>query len=173
MQGNLAFGKSLNVRSTNMYFAGDLDYFVDPNISVRGGAQYFIGSFGAQELFAEKHAGFAGASYHIKTKGKVDPYLGMMPGFAISRLSPEGAGIEEGAVVAADIPWTLNPLLSAHAGVNYFASKYFNLFLNVQYATGSHFSNAPAVALDELTVSFGLGYMIWAKNGKLSFRNSS
>jgi hypothetical protein len=172
MQGNLSFAKSLTSASTNMYLTGDLDYFIDRKISVRGAANYFIGSFGRQELFDQKHTGFAGFSYHIGTSGNIDPYVGLMPGFAFSRLTAEGAGITEGGPVAATLSWTFNPLLSAHVGVNYYASKYFNFFVHLQYVTGSHFSNVPAVAMDELAVSFGLGYMLWARNGRVSFRKA-
>ncbi len=170
MQGNLSFGKSLTSPTTNMYLTGDLDYFIDPKISVRGAANYFIGSFGRQELFDQKHTGFVGASYHIGTSGNIDPYVGLMPGFAFSKLTPEGAGVHHEGEVEAVLPWTFNPLLSAHVGVNYYASKYFNFFVHLQYVTGSHFSNAPVVAMDELAVSFGLGYMLWARDGRLSFR---
>jgi hypothetical protein len=46
----------------------------------------------------------------------------------------------------------------------------FNVFINVKYQTGKHFSDIAPQSLDEVKISFGLGYMLWARKHWVRFR---
>ena len=54
--------------------------------------------------------------------------------------------------------------------MNFFANKYFNVFVNVKYQRGKHFSDVSAQSLEELKITLGLGYMLWARKGYCKFR---
>ena len=54
--------------------------------------------------------------------------------------------------------------------MNFFANKYFNVFVNVKYQRGKHFSDVSAQSLEELKITLGLGYMLWGRKGYCKFR---
>jgi len=56
---------------------------------------------------------------------------------------------------------TFNPLYSGLVGMNYYATKFFHLFISARYLSGKHLSNAPEpLRLDEFRFSFGLGFNV-------------
>jgi len=169
LQGNLAFGAPLTRNGTNMYFAGDIDYYVKGNVSVNGGLFYFVGEYGGQDVFKQNSSLFAGLSYHFPTNNHLDPYVGIQPGVALSQLNSESTLFAEKADLSS-FRATVNPLFSINAGMNFFANRYFNVFVNVKYQRGKHFSDVSAQSLEELKLTLGLGYMIWTKGKKITFR---
>ena len=168
-QGNLAFGTTLTRNATNMYFAADVDYYITENVSVNGGVFYFVGEYGGQDVFAQNHSLFAGFSYHFPTNNKIDPYVGFQPGVTLSQLNRESV-----LFVNKYPDWffksSVNPLFSINAGVNFYANKYFNVFVNVKYQKGKHFSDIPAQSLEELKLTLGLGYMLWTGKKYCNFK---
>lgn len=163
-QGNLAFGIPLNRNATDMYFAGDVDYYVKDNVSINGGIFYYVGQNGGEDYFNKNHSLFAGMAYHFKTSNKLDPYVGFQPGLSLTQLNLIGGEEAETSI---------NPLFSVNTGVNYFANRFFNVFVNVKYQTGKHYSEVSAKSLSELKLTLGLGYMLWARKGYCKFRKPS
>jgi len=170
-QGNIALGSPVGSGGTNIYLGGELEYYVDPDVSIRGEIFYFLGDFGTNTTFNHNHSGFLGALYHIKTNGHFDPYLGIAPGYAISQLKKQDLifiAPYEGQI--STYPVTVNPLLSFDAGFNYYANRFFNLFIHVKYVMGKHYSDIEPVSLNEVKMTFGLGYHIWATKKHVGFR---
>ena len=168
-QGNLAFGTPLTRSATNMYFAGDVDYYLKGNVSVNGGIFYFVNEYGGQDVFKQNHSLFAGFSYHFPTSNHLDPYIGIQPGVSLSQLNSESLLFID-VVAMSSFEASINPLFSVNAGMNFFANKYFNVFVNVKYQRGKHFSDIPAQSIEELKITLGLGYMLWARKGYCNFR---
>lgn len=168
-QGNLAFGKPLTRSATSMYFASDVDYYLKGNVSVNGGVFYFVNEYGGQDVFKKNHSLFAGFSYHFPTNNSLDTYVGIQPGVSLSQLNPESPLFID-VVSLSSFEASINPLFSVNAGMNFFANKYFNVFVNVKYQRGKHFSDVSAQSLEELKITLGLGYMLWAREGYCKFR---
>jgi hypothetical protein len=170
VQGNLALGQPLKTTGTNMYWTGDLDYYCRDNISISSGLFYFFGSFGGTKLFKENHCGYLGASYHFKTKGHFDPFIGILPGYSIAQMNANSVVFNDSTKPRSSFPLSFNPLILFNAGFTYYANRFFNVFIHVKYQVGKHFSDISPVSLDELKVSFGLGYMIWVRKKYVKFR---
>jgi hypothetical protein len=170
VQGNLALGKPLRTAGTNMYWVADLDVYCRDNISISSGAFYSFGSFGGPKLFKENHCAYLGATYHFKTDGHFDPFIGILPGFSVARLNKNSIVFSDTAKPQSSYPLSFNPLFMVSAGVTYYANRFFNVFIHAKYQTGKHFSDVAPVSLEELKISFGLGYMIWARKKYFHFR---
>jgi hypothetical protein len=166
IQGNVGLGKSLAFNANNIYWVGDLDYFLRGNISVRSGFYAFLGSYGGDEVFQHNHTAYLGVSYHFPTNNNLDPYISILPSYVVSRIDPNGIYSEVPSAYKA----SFNPAIGVGAGITFYANRFFNVFANVHYIKGSHFSDISAIPLDELKVSFGLGYMIWARKKHVNFR---
>ena len=168
-QGNLAVGNPLNRGATNMYITGDIDYYLKGNISVNGGIFYFVNEYGGQAVFQQNHSLFAGFSYHFPTNNHLDAYVGVQPGVSLSQLNSESTLFIDD-IAFSSFEATINPLFSVNAGMNFFANKYFNVFANVKYQRGKHFSDISAQSIEELKITLGLGYMLWGRKGYCKFR---
>lgn len=171
-QGNIAMGTMLEQSLANYYLAGELEYYTSSSISIRGSSSFLLGTSSDIEGFSSNHSILLGALYHLKTKNNLDPFIGIEPGFAISKLCgcnnpdleyslPERKGSK--------LPTTANPIFTTALGFNYFANKYFNLFANARLILGKHYSDIGAVSLNEFKVSFGLGFHLWTKKGSFKF----
>ena len=152
-QVTISPGFMLNEGVTNIYIHGDLEYFVEDNISVRGDFYYYLNTIGDKKPFIANNATFFGAVYHFPTASSLDPYIGIQPGVAYSQANTQ--------LLIYDNKATANPLISSVAGINYYASKIFHLFMSVRYVSGKHLSDAPSpLSLNEVKLSFGLGWNI-------------
>ncbi len=139
----------------NVYISGDLEYYINGNISIRSESYLFLNSLNNPDSpLLQNHQLFSGASYHFRPDKLLDLYVGFQPGIAYSQtslpqLEPTDPSMSEA---------TLNPLISGMVGVNYFATKLFHLFINTRYVSGKHLSNAPTpLSLNEFRITFGLG----------------
>lgn len=147
--GTINFGRLTKEEQTNIYLQGVLEYFVTKNITSRGDIYYYLKS-GNQQLLNLNHQLFAGASYHFNTNSNFVPYLGIEPGVGLTQASF--------VIMNGENNIEASPLISAVAGFNYYASKWFHLFIDARYVTGKHLSNQKMISLDELRLSFGLGF---------------
>ncbi|PCJ89840.1 MAG: hypothetical protein COA57_00560 [Flavobacteriales bacterium] len=170
MQGNIAIGTPTKIGGTNIYLGGDLEYYLKDNISIRGDFYYFLGSFGSTDVFKQNHSGYLGAMYHIPTNGHFDPYVGIQPGYVISQLKNPDVMTSDDYRAGSNFPVTVNPLFSACAGFNYYANRFFHLFMHVKYQTGKHYSDIETIPLNEVKIAFGLAYMIWWRKDHFAFR---
>ncbi len=160
VQGTLAFG-FMNNSVKNLYVHGDLGYFLNERLSVRGDTYYFIGNISDTSKFNKNHNVFAGAFYHLNENNQFDPYIGFQPGIAYSQLS-DYSEINPNLPASA-FPATFNPVFAGIVGFNYFGSKWFHLFINARLIKGKHLSDVSPRYLDELRLSFGLGFNIGVK----------
>jgi hypothetical protein len=129
--------------------------FLQQRIHVRGDMFYYLGASGDRPRFDLNHQIFTGAFYHFSEK-QFQPYVGFQPGIAITRSSEyetlnSGTGELERKI-------TTNPIGGAAAGFTYFGEKFFFLFFETRYIFGKHKTNSYPVYLDELRLSFGLGF---------------
>ena len=165
-QSTIATGAMFDPQLSNIYLHGSLEYYTDPSLSIRGDSYYFLKTLGdGYSIYFEKnHSTFAGASYHFKTNGNLDPYFAFQPGVAASQVNydvcPDSMLCYIGST---NSKLTLSPLLSGVLGFNYYAPKIFHLFLEARYVQGKHLSEAGSVSLNELKFSFGLGFNINVK----------
>lgn len=170
-QGTLATGSMLgpgNIHGTNnIYLHGNLEYYIDDLISVRGDSYYFLNSLNGDNILLKNHSSFAGVSYHFRTKNHIDPYFGIQPGLSITQANlnpcPEGAMCFLGPIPDKT---SASPLLSGVVGFNYYAQKVFHLFIEARYQHGTHLSNMDPVSLSELKFSFGLGWNLDVKKAQ-------
>ncbi|TND08742.1 MAG: hypothetical protein FD123_1958 [Bacteroidetes bacterium] len=161
-EGWFAPGVMLNQKATNFYIHGDLEYYIDRHISIRGDGFFFIGSSSDQKPFEFHHSWFSGAAWHFgKTSTEssgmadhFDPYIGFAPGLSITK-SVQGVQILPGEFQSTKF----NPLFSPYLGFNFYAQKIFHLFVEARYVGGTHFPDyAAPVSLSEIRFSFGLGW---------------
>lgn len=139
----------------NVYITGDLEYYLNNRVSVRSEAFLFLNSLdNPGSPLLQNHQLFSGASYHFRPDKPLDVYIGFQPGIAYSQVSL----VQLEPTDPAESTATLNPLVSGIVGVNYFATKFFHLFVNGRYVSGKHLSNAPEpMSLNEFRLQFGLG----------------
>ncbi|MCI5058913.1 MAG: porin family protein [Flavobacteriales bacterium] len=170
--GNIGFGSFNNSSNTNVYINSGLNYYVSNNVSIRSSLNYFVTSSGSSEdLFDQNHSQLVGCGIHLKTKNQLDPYLSIMPGLALSRVKRNANLLDDYPSLAfSENKSSINPLFAVGIGANYFANKIFNIYFHLQYASGKHFSDAEAISLNELKFSVGLGWHLWARNNRLSFK---
>jgi len=151
--GTISFGGMTKHEQTNIYLHGVTEYFVSNQITARGDIYYYLKS-GDKQMLNQNHQLFAGASYHFNTTSNFVPYVGLQPGIALTQANfvPIAIGINNENNVEA------SPLISGVVGFNYFASKWFHLFIDGRYVSGKHLSNQKVITLDEFRLSFGLGF---------------
>jgi hypothetical protein len=150
----------------NTYLHGDLEYYLSPNVSVRSESYYFLSTYQGTEIFSKNHSNFAGIMYHFNTKGHLNPYIGFQPGITYSQLKKPDIMTFAPEEVNSTYLATFNPLMGFSAGINYYAPRFFHLFMHLKYVTGKHLSDRPAVSLNELKVTFGLGWNLWIPKEK-------
>jgi hypothetical protein len=159
-QGNIASGKMLAYNQGGIYICGDLEYYLDNVTSLRGETFYFINATNKNvpEKLLMNHSTFSGVLFHAKTKGGLDPFIGLQPGIAITQMQSQYPVGEDFTDYPSKV--TASPLFSGLVGINYYAPKFFHLFLNARYIKGTHLGNTGTYNLDEIRFSFGLGFNI-------------
>ena len=147
--GTISFGGMTQHEQTNIYIHGVTEYFVSDKITARGDIYYYLKS-GNKQMLNLNHQLFAGASYHFNTQHHFVPYVGFQPGIALTQADFITINQENNMEVS--------PLISTVAGFNFYASRWFHLFIDGRYVSGKHLSNQKTISLDEVRLSFGLGF---------------
>ena len=156
-QGTISFGSFSDLDQGGLYLHGNLEYYVNPNLSARGDIYYYLKP-NNESVLEVNHQLFSGAAYHFSTHSNFDPYIGLQPGLAVAQVSNT-------ILIAGNknpLP-TASPLISGIFGFNYFAGKWFHLFADARYVFGDHQSNIGTLSLNEFRFSFGLGFNIQTK----------
>lgn len=147
--GTFAFGTMPENNLSNAYLTGNLEYYAEKKVSVRGDIYYFLNSLEANSILHKNSAVYFGAVYHFLAHSHFDPLIGLQPGISYTQmLAPDGT---------LDVA-TVCPLFSAVAGFNFFAEKWFHIQVNVRYAIGEHLTAADETNISELSFNFGLGF---------------
>jgi hypothetical protein len=155
---------------------GNLEYYTDNKISIRGDANYMLGSIGLSSDSIGLNNNISvllGASYHFHTKGHFDPYFIFQPGIAYtSSYKDFNGGFVNEAEHKKQYSGSLSPLATAGLGFNYYFQRFAHLFLETRYIYGQHLSNAPdPISLQEVCITFGLGFNLFIIKEKKEFRS--
>ncbi len=149
-------------KSSPIYIQGLLEYYFDSRFSVRSDVYYFLNEMSNSYTFETNHQAFSGLAYHFLPGNKVDVYGSFQVGAAFTEA--------KGGMVLFDVlrpypkySFSVNPVYCIGGGVNFYAPKWFHVFLELKYINGSYLSTAPAISLNELRFSFGLGFNLWLK----------
>ena len=143
---------------TNVYIFSDLEYYTGAKISLRGENFIFLNSLNNQNTLLSHHGIFVGPMYHFKTNTHLDPFAGIMTGISITE-TQQSSTIDPTYQIKSGYGY--NPLFTSVAGINYYATRYFHLFINGRWVGGTHVSqhNKP-MNLSEFRFCFGLGFNI-------------
>lgn len=150
-------GFMLNHNYTNIYLSGELEYFLEKNISIRGDGLWYLDSQNDIPLLKQNSLVYFGALYHFSKK-KHDLFIGLQPGFSITQPNNFDS-------LAKSYPIQINPSISLIAGYTFYVWDYCNFFINARYHNTKHINivNSP-LKLDEIIISAGLGFQIKTKN---------
>lgn len=148
---NFALGDMPQNNITNAYLTGNLEYYPDKKISVRGDLYYFINSLSKNSPLKNNDALYFGAYYHFAPNRHFDPLIGFQPGISYTEfLAPDGT---------TESP-TICPLISFIAGFNFYAEEWFHFQLNIRYTIGEHLTTGDETNISEISLNFGLGFNI-------------
>ncbi len=151
----------------NVYINGNAEYYLDNTISIRGDANYLMGSTGltADSMgLKDNHSLMLGAVFHIQTKNHLDPYFILQPGIAYTSSYEQKyvAGENETGTEKTYYSGVVSPLGSAGLGFNYYFQRFAHLFVETRYIYGQHLSTAPnPLSLQEFRITFGLGFNLF------------
>lgn len=136
------------------YFTGDLDLYLQNQVSVGGSLWASLPIGKKNETGVRFNSGvFGGLNYHFTKTGRWDPYLGFQPGFGVVNVAYKSGERTK------ETGYTPIPLLSATLGCNYYIGSIFHFFAKVQGVTGQVFREMPTpTRLDELKITAGLGW---------------
>jgi len=152
-------GFQKNNQDINIYLHGLVYFYPEPNVSVNGEVYWFLGGQEQQTMMAENSSLVFGVNYHFAKDGKFDPFVGVMPG--LSLVSANDYTLIR--PVASEM--SVVPLVTINAGLNFHLAKWCNAFVNLRYLKGTLVEHHnEAISLDELRVSFGLGFNFYGKD---------
>jgi len=140
-----SIGSMSSLSVTNVYLAGNAEYYTDNKISVRGDGYYFLNSLNNIKIFKRNNQLYFGACFNFSAGKHFNPFIGLQPGVAFSKLY-----ISDNTSV--------NPLASVVTGFNFYAEKWFHVMVNVRYSVGRHLDEFSPFDASELSFSFGLGW---------------
>jgi hypothetical protein len=141
---------------SNVYVTGNMEYYADSKISVRGDGYYFVNSLNDSKFLKLNHQLYFGACYNFPVRSRFNPFIGIQPGIAYTQLNTDIIQINTTYTISD--PATFSPLASAVIGLNYYAERWFHILLNVRYTVGRHLDEVALFDLNELSFSFGLGW---------------
>lgn len=166
-------GYMINSFLSNVHLNGNIEYYMDNKVSIRGDANYMLGSSGLTDrsMGLKNNASvMLGAVFHFPTKNHFDPYAIIQPGFAYSssykQLNTATADFAPGED-RVYYKGAISPLGSAGIGFNYYFQRFAHLFMETRYVHGQYLSDAPSpVSLNELRFTFGLGFNVFVVKEK-------
>jgi hypothetical protein len=141
----------------NIYVNGELEYFTEKNISIRGDAYWYLSEQQKPPMLNQNSFIAAGALYHIP-KNDFDYFIGFQP--AVSLVKPNNNDS------LSDFNYSLKfcPTITFITGITYYVGDYFNFFLNLRFTKSRYFGyNNSVLNLDQLIISGGLGFNIQTK----------
>lgn len=146
-------GFMLQQPRTNIYVAGDWNYFLEDRISLSGYGAWFIDQQQDNARLVQNSQLSFGPVYHW-SRGRADIGLGFMPGVSFARLRSPGSA-EDPA------PTKAIPHVSLSGKATYYVWRYLHFFANVRYVH-ARFSGDPggSYPLDEIIVTGGLGWQV-------------
>ncbi|HWY99154.1 MAG TPA: hypothetical protein VNY36_08720 [Bacteroidia bacterium] len=147
--GTFAIGAMPENNITNAYLTGNIEYYTDDKISIRGDGYFFLNSLTQNSILKKNEAEYFGAFYHFHTSSNFDPLIGIQPGLSYTQMLTADSTLDKA---------TLCPLASVVLGFNFFGEKYFHIQVNVRYTIGEHLTEQDGNNISELSFNFGLGW---------------
>jgi hypothetical protein len=145
-------GFMLSETRTNIYLAGELEYFVEERVSLRGDGFWYLGSQQNPDLLRQNSSVYWGAAYHFR-KNRTDLFIGVQPGLSLTQM------VVDEKYYYTDYGMEVCPNFSFFTGVTQYVGKYFNFFLNTRYVRSSYRVYGSS-NLDEIRLCAGLGFNI-------------
>ncbi len=164
-------GYLLNTAQTNIYLNGDLEYFPEEHVSLRGESFVFVGAQQKPTLLQQNSCLMFGALYHFH-KNRLDYFIGLETGVSITKPNDTYDTTfigRRGFVYSISSPETYDykilPLISPVTGITFYVNNYFNFFLNARYVKSRYYGYqyGKTLLLDEIRISAGLGFQIHLK----------
>ena len=159
-RATITFGTGYMPQSnlTNLYLCSDLEYYTGDKISLRGENFIFLNSLKKERQILINNGILVGPMYHFRTSSYLDPFVGLLTGLSITQTQERSIMVPNYFIRSG---YGFNPLFSPLVGFNYYATRYFHLFINGRWVGGTHLSrtNKPLI-LNEFRFSFGLGFNI-------------
>jgi outer membrane protein W len=158
-QATISPGWTLADGMTNIYLQGDMEYYLQDKVSVKGDVSFFLGTQGNGYL-KHNHSLFFGAQYHFPYK-RFDPYIGLHPGVSLVQVSNPTMPTPEIDVAIGQSDLKASPAISVGTGFNFYVWRYIHFMANLKYIHAKHPAEwGTNYALDELRISFGLGWNV-------------
>lgn len=151
-QGTFSFGKLPKIKETGIYLHGNLEYYLNSNLSLRGDVFYHLKS-DEFSIIKKNHQLFSGISYHIKLGRNLNPYIGVEPGVGLTEAANYNYIKQSRSITF---------LYSSVIGFNYYAEDWFHIFVDARFLGGTHKAETE-ININEIRFSFGLGFNINTK----------
>lgn len=163
-RGSLAVGGLTKLNAGTVFVEGNMEYFLDRKVSIRGDGYFFAAHTGDYKPFKMHHSLYTGAMFHKITKGDFDPYAGLEVGINYAQATDPYLGGIGSSVVPVEAPSKVfSPTFSPVAGFNYYGGKFFHLTMHARYIFGTFMDNYNVASLGEWRISFGLGFNLSKK----------
>ncbi|MFI5203472.1 MAG: hypothetical protein ACHQF2_03160 [Flavobacteriales bacterium] len=164
-QGTISAGYMTQFKALHIQLHGDLEYFLNERISARSDIYYSLAVNNSDPVppFKFNHSMFSGIQYHFTPFKAIDFYAGFQPGVALCKRRYEQFDATGVPPQLPAITTNVNPVFSINTGITYYGNRFFNAFVHVRYLTGFHQDNYRTASLDELRISFGLGFFFRMK----------
>ncbi len=148
----------------NIYVSGNLQYYLEERLSVRGDVAYFFDTQEADGELLANHGLYFGGVYHFTKAPIVHPYLGLQPGIHLTRTQYEVPGY----VYPQPSFYKIVPVVSVMAGADFYISRHFNFFLASRTVFGEFRGGKVPTPMNlaEIRLTFGLGFHIGLKKNK-------
>ncbi len=146
---------------------GDLEYFVNDRISVRGDGYYMVDYLGDAGVMDERMTLYSGFSYYL-TEGKaLSPFVGVAPGVGIA--TGDELYFQQNQIQYVSGKAGVFPLISTVVGCYYFAGNWFHIFGQARFSAGTYATEYSAHKAGQLQLSFGLGFNLNTRKSRTRY----
>lgn len=143
-------------QSIPVYISGESEYYFSEKFSWKNELYYFVNETSTKKFLKTNHQLYSGLNYHFRPNQQMDLFTSVQIGVALTQATDSLIMPSEREFLM--YHETANPVYSLTTGVNYFAPKWFHIFLSLKYVHGVYTSMAPPLSLDEVRIMFGLGF---------------
>lgn len=144
---------SLSNAFNSIYLNGELEYYFEPTVSLRGDFFYLAGTLEEKQFLSHHHHLFVGPQWHY-SKAIIDLFCGFGMGLNFTELNAN-------YLIAYPNRFSISPNFTINSGVNFYIFKYAHFFFNVRYMHASYRGYYQSEKkMNELIFSGGLGFQI-------------
>lgn len=133
------------------YVSGGLEVYLSRRVSFRGDISFYLPTPQSYNIVAHNHSLFWGLNYHMPYK-KLDFLIGLQPGLSIVQGFKNDGNFTTVQAI---------PVISALAGCQIYATRFFHFFVLGRFVAGTYFSNAEqSLNMTEFRLMVGIGMHI-------------